>query len=56
MRRNSVLALAALAMAGLAATPAAAVDLNSLAGTYKWMDFTVRPRPAAPIRQVRGFA
>lgn len=44
MHRNSVLALAALAMAGLAATPAAAVDLNSLVGTYKWQDFTVQAK------------
>lgn len=41
MHGNKILALAALAMAGLAATPAAAVNANSLAGTYKWMDFTV---------------
>lgn len=44
MHGNSVLALAALAMAGLAATPAVAVDLNSLAGTYKWEDFTVQAK------------
>lgn len=27
-----------------AATPAAAVDLNSLVGTYKWTDFTVQAK------------
>lgn len=44
MHRNSVLAFAALAMAGMAATPAAAVDLNSLVGTYKWTDYTVQAK------------
>ena len=44
MHRNSVLAFAALAIAGMAATPAAAVDLNSLVGTYKWTDYTVQAK------------
>ena len=44
MHRNSVLAFAALAIAGMTATSAAAVDLNSLVGTYKWTDYTVQAK------------
>ena len=47
MQRKSLFAAAAiLALAG-AVTPAAAVDVNTLVGTYKWTDFTVQAKTCA---------
>lgn len=42
MRRELVLAGAAAALALFTAAPAGAVDVNTLVGTWKWTDFTVK--------------
>lgn len=44
MRHTPLLIGIAALVTVAAATPAAAVDLNSLAGTYKWTDFTVQAK------------
>ena len=44
MQGRTFLAAAALLVVAGTATPAAAVDLNTLVGTWKWTDFTVQAK------------
>ena len=45
MYRTIIMAAAAFAAVAATATPAAAIDVNKLAGTWKWTDFTVQAKP-----------
>lgn len=44
MLHKTIFAAAAFAALAISATPAAAVDVNTLVGTYKWTDFTVQAK------------
>ena len=45
MLQKSLLACAAALAVMAAATPAAAIDMNTLTGTWKWTDFTMQAKP-----------